>query len=87
MLRRRNISTHNDVTVSGKTYTIDRTELSDEHLHATSERGEHLWVAHQGDFIIVGVADPDKREDCVDVVIDLQRYLQQSDNRTDESTS
>ena len=78
---------YNDVIVSSKTYTIDRTELSDEHLHATSERGEHLWVAIQGDFIIVGVADPDKREDCVDVVSFLQRYLQQSDHRTDERAS
>ena len=87
MLRSIDTYQHSDVTVSGKTYTIDRTELSDQYLHATSERGEHLWVANQGDFIIVGVADPDKMEDCVDVVIDLQWYLQQSDNRTDESTS
>ena len=87
MLRSIDTYQHSDVTVSGKTCTIGRTELSDEHLHATSERGEHLWVAIQGDFIIVGVADPDRREDCVDVVIDLQWYLQQSDHRTDESAS
>ena len=63
------------VTVAGETYTIDQYELSDMHLHATNEGGEHLWVANQGNYIIVGVADPTREHQCKTAVDTLKLRL------------
>ena len=69
------LSQHADVTAAGKAYTIDRGELSSQHLHATSTRGDHLWVATEGDYVIVGVAESHKGRDCQNAVHDVQDNL------------
>ena len=73
--------------VGGKTFTIDQYEVSDQHLHATNEAGDHVWVATEGSYIIIGVAGPDKSKACEDVVFNFMRQLDQSATRGDECTS
>ena len=75
LLRRGNQKARTSVTAAGKEYTIDKTELSDQHFHATSAKGNHLLVASQGVFIIVGLADPSGEKNCATAVFNLQRHL------------
>ena len=75
VLRRGNQTARTSVTAAGKEYTIDQTELSDQHFHATSAKGNHLWVVSEGIFIIVGLADPSGEKNCATAVFNLQRHL------------
>ena len=72
--------------VAGKTYTIDRNEFSDLHVHATNEAGDHVWAAVEGSYVIIGVAGPDKSKACEDVVFKFMQELDQCAKRKDEDT-
>ena len=82
-------SQYADVTAAGKTYTIDRSELSDEHLHATSRSGDHLCVATEGDYVIVAVAESHKGRDCQNAVHDVLENLHKKtlEDKTQSTTS
>ena len=83
------VSQRADVTAAGKTYTIDRSELSDQHLHATGRGGDHLWVATEGDYVIVAVAEAHKGRDCQNAVHDVQDNLHKKalEDKTHSTTS
>ena len=69
-----------NISVATTKYAVDNAKPGYLHYyHATSQHGDHLWVAIPPDsYIIVGVAAWDKSTDCEDVVLDMMRSLQQS---------